>query len=86
MSFDSPAENAAFKSADKFQYPLWSDLQRELALYYGAAKSKTQGAAYRVTVILDPQGHWVLTYPNVDLSLLTHCADVLKDMKAILGK
>ena len=86
MSFDAPAENAAFKSADKFQFPLWSDLDRELALYYGAATKKTQAHAKRMTVVLDPQGNWVLTYPNVDATILTHHQDVLDDMTAILAK
>ena len=46
-----------------FQYDLWSDMDRELAMYYGAASSPTAIFPKRMTVLLDPDGVWRLTYP-----------------------
>ncbi len=87
VSFDSPTKNAAFKKADNFAFALWSDVGRELALYYGAASSKTQGAADRVTVVLDDTGTQVLTYSAfmTNSGLTHHPKDVLADCKALLG-
>jgi peroxiredoxin len=83
-SFDQPAKNALFKSNNNFQYPLWSDTGRELALAYGAATSKSQKNAKRITVILDPQGTWVLFY-DVGFTFANHPQNVLDDMTAILS-
>ncbi len=87
VSFDSAAKNAAFKASDNFAFALWSDLGRELALYYGAATTKTQGAADRVTVVLDDSGTQVLTYSAfmVNNNLTSHPASVLADCKTLLG-
>lgn len=85
VSFDHPAANKLFKQNEEFQYPLWSDEDRELALAYGAAKTATQGSAKRVTVILDPNGTWALVYPNVDATLFDHVDHVLEDLAAIVG-
>lgn len=83
VSFDHPAANKLFRTNEGFQYPLWSDTKRELALVYGAAKTPSQPAAKRVTVILDPSGTWALVYPNVDATLFDHVTHVLEDMAAI---
>ena len=64
VSFDTPAENAAFRAKQGFGYPLWSDIDKALALHYGAATSKLQPYAGRVTVILDPQGTVYQVIPN----------------------
>ena len=87
VSFDSASKNAAFKKSDNFAFALWSDLGRELALYYGAASSKTQAAADRVTVVLDDSGMQVLTYSSwmTNTGLTHHPKDVLNDCKALLG-
>ncbi len=84
VSFDAPAKNKVFKTNEKFQYPLWSDVKRELALAYGAALTPDFPIAMRITVVLDPAGQWVLNYPSVSVS--GHPAKVLADMKAILAK
>lgn len=84
MSFDKPSKNAQFKAADKFEFPLWTDAKRELALAWGAADSPTQAYADRVTVLLDPAGTRILHY-NVVFNIATHPQEVLDDCKAILG-
>ena len=83
VSFDSPAENKAFALNNSFQYELWSDLDAELAVHYGAASSSEQAFASRHTVVLDEYGRWMLTYSNVS-NTVQHPNDVLADMAAIL--
>jgi peroxiredoxin len=88
VSFNKTSSNAQFRKKESFGYPLWSDLDRELGLYYGAAKSKTTFLASRITVVLDPQGTWKLLYPSkvVSKDLYNHGAIVLNDLKVLLGK
>lgn len=87
VSFDAPSKNAQFIAAESFKFPLWSDTKRELALYYGAAKSEKQAFATRVTVVLDPEGRWRLFYsPSaIGFDMYNHPGVVLEDVKAILG-
>ena len=88
VSFDTAAQNAKFKKADKFAFDLWSDTERELALFYGAAAKKTQSFADRVTVLLDEKGQWVLFYgtgaTNWDPG--GHPKAVLDDLKLLQTK
>ena len=64
---------------------MWSDSERELALYYGAAKSKSQKWASRVTAVLNPAGELALFYSQaaVGFDLYNHPAVVLNDLKAL---
>ncbi len=84
MSFDKPAKNALFKAEDKFEFPLWTDSKRELALAWGAAETANQMFADRVTVLLDPGGTRILHY-NVVFNIASHPQEVLDDCKAILA-
>lgn len=83
VSFDSPAENQAWAIDEGFDFELWSDLDRTLALHYGAATSATQGAAARVTKVLDADGNVVLEYSGI--SVATHPTDVLHDCQLLFG-
>lgn len=86
VSFDSPERNATFKANEEFPYPLWSDVQRELALYYGAATSASAPLANRITVLLDADGTWLLTYvPNAFAGLYAHPGQVLEDCQRIFA-
>jgi len=87
-SFDKPAKNATFRAYEKFAYPLWSDVKRELALYYGAASSAKAPYAKRITVILEPSGLWRLHYPSsaVDADPYSHAEIVLQDLKQLLAR
>ncbi len=77
--------NAIFKSNEEFQFDLLSDVDRELALYYGAADNPGQFFASRITVILDEKGEWVLFYPSDKLgSLYAHAQMVLDDLSLLL--
>jgi peroxiredoxin len=83
VSFDPPEENAAWAAQEGFQYELWTDEGRELALYYGAASSPTQGSAGRITQLLGPDGAVALEYPLVSVG--THPGQVLSDCQALFG-
>jgi peroxiredoxin len=82
-SFDDPETNLEWAQEEGFQYELWSDLERDLALYYGAATSEGQFAASRLTFLLDAEGDLVLEYSSI--STQTHPSEVLQDCQAIFG-
>ncbi|MCB9681890.1 MAG: peroxiredoxin [Alphaproteobacteria bacterium] len=83
VSFDSPAENQRWAERQSFPFELWSDVDRDLALYYGAARTATQGTASRVTRVLAPDGRVLLTYDSVRVGV--HPQQVLDDVTAIFG-
>jgi peroxiredoxin Q/BCP len=83
VSFDSPSENQAWALEEGFQFDLWSDDGRELALYYGAASSAGQAFASRITVLLDEDGNLLLEYPFVSVG--THPQEVLEDCQLLFG-
>lgn len=80
-SFDSPEENQAWAEDEAFEYELWSDLGRELAVYYGAADDETATTPRRLTKLLDGSGTLVLEYESVSVS--THPSDVLADCEML---
>jgi peroxiredoxin Q/BCP len=82
-SFDPPEENDAWAQQEGFQYDLWSDVGRELAMYYGAATTPTAGSARRITLLLDETGTLVLEYPAVATG--THPGEVYQDCVALFG-
>lgn len=82
-SFDDPAENAEFAAAQGFQYELWSDPDRTLAMHFGAATSPTQPLASRRTVVLDEQGRLCLRYDTVGVT--SHPSEVLEDVTKLLA-
>jgi len=57
-------------------------VEKELALYYGAASTETQPRADRDTVVLDDAGCLILTYE--DVNPLTHPKEVLDDLEELL--
>ncbi len=81
MSFDSPQKNQAFAEAEGFQYELWTDDDKDLALYYGAASSASQSYADRITVVLGHDGNLLLDYRSVSVS--AHPGQVLSDCRQL---
>ncbi len=81
VSFDAPEDNAAWAADEGFQYELWTDDSRALALTYGAATTASQAYASRVTVLLDASGDLVLEYRVSDFG--AHPAEVLDDITAL---
>ena len=84
-TFDTPENNLIFKTNEEFEFDLLTDVDRELALYYGAADNMSQFFVSRVTVVLDDKGEWVLFYPTDQMgSLYAHAQVVLDDLAILL--
>jgi peroxiredoxin len=83
VSFDTPADNQSWAEAQNFQYELWSDTSKNLALYYGAAASQSTTMPSRITKLLDADGTLILEYLSV--SVTVHPAEVFEDCQAIFG-
>jgi peroxiredoxin len=84
VSFDSVSSLAEFASEESFLYDLWSDDDKTLAIYYGAAASTSTWAPDRLTVLLDGDGNQLLEY-EVGFGFGTHPSEVLEDCEAIFG-
>ncbi|MCB9761770.1 MAG: redoxin domain-containing protein [Alphaproteobacteria bacterium] len=81
VGFDPPSETGPWVAEEGFQYEIWTDDARTLALTYGAATSATQSSPSRVSVILDAQGDVALEYPRVNFN--AHPAEVLEDCQVL---
>lgn len=79
VSFDDPAANAKFVTAERFPFPLLSDTDRALAVAVGAADTKDQAVARRISYLVGPDGKVKATYGTVTPA--THATDVLGGMK-----
>lgn len=79
VSFDEPPTNAEFVKAQGFPFRLLSD-DGTLAVQVGAAESRDQSAARRISYLVGPDGKVVKAYPNV--SPATHAREVLADASA----
>jgi len=80
VSFDPPADNAAFVERQGFPFRLLSDTDRKLAVAVGAAASPAQPVASRVSYLVGPDGKVLKAYPNVDPA--SHARAVLADLPA----
>jgi peroxiredoxin len=84
VSFDSPAENLAWAEEEGFNFELWSDDSRKLAMTYGAASSTSQAFANRITVVLNAEGDVELQYLD-RISVGTHPGMVYEDCVQLFG-
>lgn len=84
MSF-SPISLAAWWAEDEgFEFELWKDDDKTLALALGAVSSDSAIYCDRVSFLLDPDGQVVLEYiDSVDTG--THPGQVLADIKLLFG-
>jgi peroxiredoxin Q/BCP len=78
VSFDRPAENAAFVEEQGFPFRLLSDTDRSLAVAVGAATSREQPVASRISYLVGPDGKVLKAYPKVDPP--AHAREVLADL------
>ncbi len=69
---------------DGLQYELWSDLERTIAVHYGAAESAETVDPLRIAFILDAEGQVVLEYREF-LELGADPGDVLHDLELLYG-
>jgi len=80
VSFDAPGDNAAFVRAEGFPFRLLSDRERTLAVAVGAATTREQPMARRISYLVGPDGRVLRAYDNV--SPATHAREVLADVTA----
>jgi len=66
VSFDTPAESAAFAAKYEFPFPLISDTDRKIGLAYGAADSAKDEYARRIAYVIDKDGKIAQAHPKVD--------------------
>lgn len=78
VSFDAPPANAQFAKVQGFPFRLLSDTDRTLATQVGAAESREQPVAKRVSYLVGGDGKVIRTYPNVVPD--EHAREVLADL------
>lgn len=78
VSFDEPAKNAEFCAAEAFPFRLLSDRDKTLALAVGAADSKEQPVAKRISYLVGPDGKVLRAYDTVTPA--SHAGQVLQDI------
>ncbi len=83
VSFDSPSANQAWAEEEGYTFDLWTDDDKTLALYYGAARNESTSIPDRITRLLGADGAVLLEYDDVNYS--TSPQDVLEDCQALFG-
>lgn len=66
VSFDPVDRNAAFALKYAFKFPLLCDVDREIALAYGACSDPKAQHAERMSFLIDEQGKIARAYDRVD--------------------
>ena len=80
VSFDTPAENKAFKEKFEFPYDLLTDEGRSDSIAFGAADSDSARPS-RVSVLIGPDGKVTKAYGTVKPA--DHPHQVLNDLKSL---
>ena len=78
VSFDTPADNAAFVAAEHFPFRLLSDRDRSLAIATGAASTASQPTARRISYLVGPDARVLKAYGEVVPA--AHAGQVLGDL------
>lgn len=84
VSFADEETNLDWATEESFNYDLWSDEDRVLAMHYGAANGPNAFAPKRITMLLDENGDVILEYVS-DVDVAAHPGQVLEDCQAIFG-
>jgi len=82
VGFDSPEEIAEWVEEEGFQYEMWTDTEKTLALTYGSAESSATSMPERMTFLLDEEGSLLLEYRE-NINFGTHPAEVLADCQQL---
>ncbi|MDP6943143.1 MAG: redoxin domain-containing protein, partial [Myxococcota bacterium] len=80
-SFNEPADNEAWVVDQEFQYEVWRDDDKTLAVTYGSVDNASAFIPGRVTVILDADGTLMLEYTSVNVDV--HPQQVLEDCQLV---
>lgn len=83
LSFDSPADNRAFREKFSFPYDLLCDTDKSVGIAYGAAEDASAGHPARISYLIDPEGRIAKVYGKV--VPVEHPDEVLADLKALRG-
>ena len=83
VGFGPTVANANWVEKEGYQYEVWNDLNKTLALHYGAINSPLEFIPKRITRLLDANGNVIVEYEDVQVS--GHPQQVLDDCKAIFG-
>ena len=83
VTFGDPWYNADWVESEGFQYEIWTDTNRELAIYYGAAANADAAFPARITRLLDSNGALLLEYDSVSTS--TSPYEILEDCQLLFG-
>lgn len=75
---------ASWAEDQSFEFELWKDTNKSLAIHYGAATNTGAAFAQRITVVLDEEGQQLLSY-DVGFGFGTHPAQVLDDLRIVWG-
>ncbi|MCP4807431.1 MAG: redoxin domain-containing protein [Proteobacteria bacterium] len=78
ISFNTVADNQSWAEGEEFEFEVWSDDDKDLAVYYGAAKDDNAIWCDRVTFLLDEDGTVLLEYVD-DIDAGVHPGQVLED-------
>ena len=81
VSFDTVEANAAFAKKHGFAFVLLSDLDRKVALAFGACSDRKASQADRVSFVIDEAGRIERVYAEVDPR--DHVAKVLADILGV---
>jgi peroxiredoxin Q/BCP len=84
ISFDSPEDNAAFRSKFDFPFDLLSDQDRSIGTVYGVLRSHDDPFAdypKRISYLIDPEGTIAKAYEVSDPA--GHGTEVLVDLAAL---
>ena len=66
VSVDTASDNAAFRQKHNLPFPLLCDVDRAMAIAYGAADDASAATARRIAVLIDGEGKVVHAWPRVD--------------------
>ena len=72
VSFDTPAENAAFAKKYDFPFPLISDTDRKVGMAYGACDSPKDEYARRIAYVIDENGRIQEAHEKVSAGSYPH--------------
>lgn len=84
VSFNGIGQNAGWVEDQSFEYEVWSDTNKTLAIYYGSVAGEIAPFPGRITVLLDEDGKLILEYRE-GTSAGDHPQEVLEDCQAIFG-
>jgi peroxiredoxin Q/BCP len=84
VSFAEPETNMSWVEDQSYEFEIWTDDERALALYYGAIDDAEDLAPKRHTKILDASGTLVLEYVD-SVGPDAHPQQVLEDCQALFG-